>query len=255
MILSKVFFWIKKHVWQTVSIGLGLFFAPLFFVHIAYRITAISPWFASTWNAGDLIAFIAGFFSFLGSLGLGLLALYQNKKANELSDRILKSQELRDRFDRTPCISIIGCFGHFGQRFDGVTRRQGAYFDQVDSAPEGLSLSDKILQLEVGIVNSSKVYASIVIDRIEIICEESIVFELTYQKHLSGYNLDLILLDAAEESTFQIAIPPKVFLDGIDTQGIIYLTISNSIGEKYQKSFSVVFIGDNTHSVKFTRRG
>lgn len=254
MFLSKILAWITKHIWQTILIGLGLFFVPLIFVHIAYRIPAISPWFATTWFPGDLISYIAGFLAFLGSLGLGALALYQNEKANKLSDRIQKSQELRDKFDRTPCVSIIGCNGRYGQKFDGFTRLHGAYFDQTESAPEGLSLSDKILQLEVGIVNSSKVYASVIIDKIEITCDDSIIFELTYQKHLSGYNLDIILLDAAEESTLHIALPPKVFLDGIDTKGNIYLTISNSIGEQYQKSFSVIFTGDNTHSVKFIRR-
>jgi hypothetical protein len=63
--MSKILDWVKKHVWQTILIALGIFFLPLILVHIAYRISAVSPWFASTWYPGELITYIAGVEAFV----------------------------------------------------------------------------------------------------------------------------------------------------------------------------------------------
>ena len=100
--MAKILDWIKKHIWQTVLIGFGLFFLPLILVHVAYRIPAISPWFASTWEAGELITYIAGFEAFLGTVFLGIVAVHQNNKANQLNERMVKIQEDQGVFDRQP---------------------------------------------------------------------------------------------------------------------------------------------------------
>ena len=77
--MSKILDWIKKHVWQTILIGVAAFFVPLVLVHVAYRISAVSPWFASTWEAGELITYIAGFEAFIGTVFLGSVAAKQNE--------------------------------------------------------------------------------------------------------------------------------------------------------------------------------
>ena len=102
--MSKILDWIKKHVWQTILIVLGLFFLPLSLVHIAYRITAVSPWFASICGAGELITYIAGFEAFIGTVFLGIVAVRQNDKANELNELMLKREEKRDFYERQPLI-------------------------------------------------------------------------------------------------------------------------------------------------------
>ncbi|PKM40978.1 MAG: hypothetical protein CVV04_00515 [Firmicutes bacterium HGW-Firmicutes-9] len=107
--MSKILDWIKKHIWQTAMIGFSLFFLPLILVHIAYRIPAISPWFASTWQAGELITYIAGFEAFLGTVVLGLVAIRQNDKSNELNERMLNAEEKRDLFERQPIIDVLDC--------------------------------------------------------------------------------------------------------------------------------------------------
>lgn len=105
--MSKILDWIKKHVWQTILIVLGLFFLPLLLVHIAYRISAISPWFASTWEAGELITYIAGFEAFLGTVLLGMIAINQNTNAIEVNSRILKIEEKSSYLSRCPNIEVI----------------------------------------------------------------------------------------------------------------------------------------------------
>jgi len=105
--MSKILDWIKKHVWQTVLIGFGLFFLPLILVHIAYRIQAISPWFASTWEAGELITYIAGFEAFAGTVLLGSIAIHQNDKANEINSRLISIEEKNSQILRFPVIEIV----------------------------------------------------------------------------------------------------------------------------------------------------
>ena len=104
--MSKILDWIKKHVWQTVLIGFGLFFAPLILVHIAYRIPAVSPWFASTWESGELITYIAGFEAFIGTVSLGCATVYLNANANKLSSSLLNLEEKRSVFERQPVLQI-----------------------------------------------------------------------------------------------------------------------------------------------------
>ena len=104
--MSKILDWIKTHIWQTILIIFGAFFLPLIFVHIAYRVSAISPWFISTWSSGELITYIAGFEAFLGTLVLGIVALFQNDKLIEQNTRVIAIEDANSRFERHPSLSI-----------------------------------------------------------------------------------------------------------------------------------------------------
>ena len=247
--MKKIIDWIIKHKILTAVITLFLLVIQPIIVQWMFKTKAVSPFWEKTWDAGDLLTYIAGFEAFIGTVFLGGVAIHQNNQANDLSDRILKNQELRDKFDRIPSISIIDCNSRFGEKFDGVTALRGAYFDRTDCAPEGLGATDQLLQLELKIINSSKVYAIVVVDKIEIVFDKSISYIFEYQKHLSNRYLNTILLDSAEESSFSITLPKNVFMQGTDTIGIFYLIIRNSINEEYQKTFSVKFVGDNSRKV------
>lgn len=104
--MSKILDWIKKHVWQTVLIGFGLFILPLILVHFAYRIPAISPWFASTWESGELITYFAGFEAFIGTIFLGFVATRQNEEANEISNRVFNHELRRSIYEYIPKIDV-----------------------------------------------------------------------------------------------------------------------------------------------------
>ncbi len=104
--MSKILDWIKKHVWQTILIGFGLFVLPLIIVHVAYRIPAVSPWFASTWQAGELITYIAGFEAFIGTVALGCATVYLNASANKLSSSLLEIEEKRSCYERQPALQV-----------------------------------------------------------------------------------------------------------------------------------------------------
>lgn len=78
--MKKIIYWINAHKGWAVLITLGIFFLPLFVVHILFKCQAIQPWLSAEWSAGDLLAYIAGFEAFVGTVALSSLALWQNEK-------------------------------------------------------------------------------------------------------------------------------------------------------------------------------
>jgi len=105
--MTKILDWIKKHVWQTILIGLAAFFIPLILVHVAYRISAVTPWFASTWSSGEVITYLAGFEAFIGTVFLGAIAVQQNEKAYEQSKLLISMEEKNSLIARYPNLEIV----------------------------------------------------------------------------------------------------------------------------------------------------
>lgn len=59
-------------------------------VQVLFSIPAPCKWLDVVWDAGDFI-------SFVGTISLGLVAIYQTKNANEVSFRLLQIEEDRRR--------------------------------------------------------------------------------------------------------------------------------------------------------------
>ena len=59
-------------------------------VQVLFSIPAPCKWLDAVWDAGDFI-------SFVGTISLGLVAIYQTKNANEVSFRLLQIEEDRRR--------------------------------------------------------------------------------------------------------------------------------------------------------------
>lgn len=146
--MSKILDWIKKHIWQTIFIGLGLFFVPLILVHMAYRIPAISPCFASTWEAGDLLGYIAGFEAFLGTMLLCILTLSQNKRANDLSERLLNIQEERDKYEMRPNLKLANV-EHISKKIIDVMNENPNVFFSPDINDDDYKNEVSVIQIDL----------------------------------------------------------------------------------------------------------
>ena len=181
MKISDILDWIKKHVWQTILIGFGLFFLPLFIVHIAYRIPAISPWFASTWEAGELITYIAGFEAFVGTVILGVVAARQNDKANDLNELMLKNDERRAAFERQPCIRIQYCNFKQNDKRDMFHRFEKPYFPHKAQIEQDVP-ENPIYHMIIQLINVSKSHATILLQSFNIIDLNEPDHNLTYDE-------------------------------------------------------------------------
>lgn len=88
--MRKILEWIKKHKLLTFGLCVLTFSLPLIVVHMLFKTPAINNWFTATWSAGELLAYIAGFEAFLGTVVLGAITVYQSDKANEANERLNK---------------------------------------------------------------------------------------------------------------------------------------------------------------------
>ena len=92
--MDKVTDWILRHKIKAVIICVFIFFIPLIIVHILYKINIKYEWFHAAWSAGEIIAYVCTFYSLIGSLILGVTAVNQSKRANNLSLKIFELQKV-----------------------------------------------------------------------------------------------------------------------------------------------------------------
>ncbi|MBQ2982440.1 MAG: hypothetical protein IJD58_10030 [Lachnospiraceae bacterium] len=73
-----MFEWIKKHKIIIVVIIIANIFLIPFIIHILFKIEAVNDFFVAEWTAGELLGYYGAVLSFLGTVILGALSLYQN---------------------------------------------------------------------------------------------------------------------------------------------------------------------------------
>jgi hypothetical protein len=257
--MFKILDWIKKHVWQTVLIGFGLFLLPLIIVHIAYRIPAISPWFASTWNSGELITYIAGFEAFGGAIFLGAIAAQQNEKANELTKQMQENEERHRLFERQPSLMIskwdsepiqveevfdnnIPVFSYDSNFFD-------YYFDDV---------MPNLQLLSITLVNVTQVYAEFSIDHFTLQSYDIDSSKIEYAEMSTSSEKDRFHVLPNNDITLGFVLNQDIFNEKAGMHANFAITMLNSIGELYSeiiefeitKYYSIVIDGYITFPVK-----
>lgn len=81
--MEKLLSWIIKHKTTTIIVIVLLFVTPLIFIHFLFMFKTDNPLLAAKWTPGDLMAYIAGFEAFIGTVALGALALWQNQQIHK----------------------------------------------------------------------------------------------------------------------------------------------------------------------------
>lgn len=75
----------KWWFWFIIIITLGLILAP-YTINEVYKINSDNQ----LWNHNDMLSFYGAVLSFSGTVALGMVSVWQTKKANEINDRLLK---------------------------------------------------------------------------------------------------------------------------------------------------------------------
>ncbi len=88
--MKNILEWIKEHKLLTVGLCVLVFMLPLLVVHVLFQSEAPNSWFIATWSAGELLAYIAGFETLLGTVFLGLITVHLTNQANEINERLGK---------------------------------------------------------------------------------------------------------------------------------------------------------------------
>lgn len=78
------------------------------FIWISYRIGHFYVLIPTDTSEGELLAFYGTILSFISTLGLGALALWQNIKANNINDRLSLIEEKRFKLELQPFVVVTG---------------------------------------------------------------------------------------------------------------------------------------------------
>ena len=97
-----MFEWLKTHKKLVMVIsGLIIFGVPLI-IHILFKIEAPNSFFVAEWSAGELLSYYGSILAFIGTVVLGILALYQNHIIKIEADRRTEILEQREYDSNMP---------------------------------------------------------------------------------------------------------------------------------------------------------
>lgn len=85
MSIDKFLAWIRKHWLLTIIISL---ITPIVATHLLFKINLGIDFLAAEWSAGDFLGYIAGFYTFIGTILLGAVTVDQSKKSQEANERL-----------------------------------------------------------------------------------------------------------------------------------------------------------------------
>ena len=97
--------WIKKHIRLFIASCIAVFLLLLgvpFAINLLFKIPATSEVFRAEWDAGDALGYYGAVLSFIGTVVLGILALYQNHIIKADADKQSEKWAERERIENMP---------------------------------------------------------------------------------------------------------------------------------------------------------
>lgn len=91
----------KKIILSIVGICFAIIGIPII-IHILFKMNLGIKWIEAEWTAGEFLAYYGNVLSFLGTIVLSSLALWQNKKIKDESDRHTRYLEKLEIDKNTP---------------------------------------------------------------------------------------------------------------------------------------------------------
>lgn len=105
--MNKIIAWIQTHKRQTACIVFVAFICPLVIVHSLFKWTTDIEWFSAKWGPGDVLAYIAGFETLLGTVILGLITVKQSNDAQKMNERLSKENNYLQKISVQRLLPLI----------------------------------------------------------------------------------------------------------------------------------------------------
>ena len=106
-ILNKIVDWIKNHKTTTLIVCIVMFFLPPVLVHVLFKWNSGIDWLSAEWSAGDILAYIAGFEAFIGTIVLGFVTVYQSGKASRENERLSRENNFLQRISVQRLLPLV----------------------------------------------------------------------------------------------------------------------------------------------------
>jgi len=236
--MKKIVDWINSHKIITICIALALFVVQPIAVHWMFKTKAATPFWEKTWDAGDLLGYVAGFEAFIGTVFLGVVAARQNDRANDISERLLNHEEERAKLDRKPLVYLVD-----------VHYKTVRLSDVLDSY-ENTFLHSSLLSDD----NGNVIVYSIKIKNVSKICLE-LLFRYINLHYIAGSKdikidglsinskSNIFFLPPDEFLSFHFAVNTSDFFFNFPTSVDLCLKLRNPIGESYITNISFYSLG------------
>ena len=88
--MEKFLEWIRKNKKLFIFFIIIIVFLPIVSIHFLFKLKANIYWLQSEWEPGELLGYFGDLLSFLGTVSLGIIAIYQTEKANSLSNKLVE---------------------------------------------------------------------------------------------------------------------------------------------------------------------
>ncbi len=238
--MKKIVDWINKHKVLTICITLFLFVVQPIVVHLMFKIPAATTFWEKTWEAGDLLGYIAGFEAFLGTVFLGVVAVRQNDKANDLSEKLVRIQEDQGVFERQPEFFIETQTKHIREfaevyKLLKCTFTSKAFFSKLDS--EAFDNEDTFMFL-IKLKNRSNFRVIANLGSLQLINEKDALVLEFEEMPMIFKSYPLYIDKGTEEEVAFILKPSEInCLNHVD--GIISFTLKNPIDEDF--TLTIIF--------------
>lgn len=105
--MNKIVDWIKNHKTTTLIVCIVMFFLPPVLVHVLFKWNSGIDWLSAEWSAGDILAYIAGFEAFIGTIVLGFVTVYQSGKASRENERLSRENNFLQRISVQRLLPLV----------------------------------------------------------------------------------------------------------------------------------------------------
>lgn len=141
-------FIIKYKICVFILVVLIVFLIPII-INESYK---VGRGYITMWGAADVLSFYGSFLSFIGSIILGIVAIWQNNKAYKLNEQLQKLQQAE-------YISMVSVKRVIVERENSsnlnLMNKQNSQIDIIDMTKDGFS-SDEFYYIDAEIKNDSK---------------------------------------------------------------------------------------------------
>lgn len=120
--MEKFLKWIRKNKKLFIFFIIIIALLPIVSIHFLFKLKTNIYWLQAEWGPGDLLGYFGNLLSFLGTVSLGIIAIYQTEKANSLSNKLVELE--LDR--RTPYFDIVQNQSYkigFGEAIDHILKK------------------------------------------------------------------------------------------------------------------------------------
>ena len=146
-----MFDWLKRHKILITIISFVIIFGVPLIIHVLFKIKAPNSFWVAEWSAGDLLSYYGSILAFLGTVVLGILALYQNHIIKIESDR---RTELLEQMEYERNIPKFSAFSN------GTQGRKSHLKFNIQNISENIASEVKLYNIKIFSPNNDIIWKS-----------------------------------------------------------------------------------------------